>query len=92
MKIIHCADIHLDSPMGTHMTAEKSEMRNAEVLRSFIKLTEYAAENQVRAVIIAGDLFDGDVVKHSTVDAVLSAFEKAYALRHAAQCRTFDRE
>lgn len=80
MKIIHCADIHLDSPMGTHMTAEKSEMRNAEVLRSFIKLTEYAAENQVRAVIIAGDLFDGDVVKHSTVDAVLSAFEKAYSV------------
>ena len=24
MKLIHCADIHLDSPMQTHMTARQA--------------------------------------------------------------------
>ena len=52
MKLIHCADIHLDSPMQTHMTARQAATRSAEVLRSFVRMTQYARENGVRAVII----------------------------------------
>ena len=76
MKLIHCADIHLDSPMQTHMTARQAATRSAEVLRSFVRMTQYARENGVRAVIIAGDLFDGDRVRERTVDAVLDAMQK----------------
>ena len=53
MKLIHCADIHLDSPMQTHMTARQAATRSAEVLRSFVRMTQYARENGLRAVIIA---------------------------------------
>ena len=49
MKLIHCADIHLDSPMQTHMTARQAATRSAEVLRSFVRMTQYARENGVRA-------------------------------------------
>ena len=42
MKLIHCADIHLDSPMQTHMTARQAATRSAEVLRSFVRMTQYA--------------------------------------------------
>lgn len=35
MKLIHCADIHLDSPMQTHMTAQQASVRNTEMLQSF---------------------------------------------------------
>ena len=76
MKLIHCADIHLDSPMQTHMTARQAATRSAEVLRSFVRMTQYARENGVRAVIIAGDLFDGDRVRERTVDVVLDAMQK----------------
>ena len=76
MKLIHCADIHLDSPMETHMTAEQASKRNTEILRSFIRMTEYAEENGVRAVIIAGDLFDGDRVTTRTVETVLDAVRR----------------
>ena len=76
MKFIHCGDIHLDSPMQTHMTAEQAAGRNAEILQSFLRLTEYAQEQGVRAVLIAGDLFDGERVKTRTVDMVLSAMER----------------
>ena len=76
MKLIHCADIHLDSPMQTHMTVRQAAARSAEVLRSFVRMTQYARENGVRAVIIAGDLFDGGRVWERTVDAVLDAMRK----------------
>lgn len=76
MKLIHCADIHLDSRMETHMTSEQASMRNTEIIRSFVRMTEFAKENDVRVIIIAGDLFDGDRIKSRTVDEVLGAIRK----------------
>lgn len=77
MKLIHCADLHLDSPMETHMSARQASTRNTELIRSFVHLTEYAKTNGVRAVLIAGDLFDGDRVRARTVDEILDAMERA---------------
>ena len=57
-KIIHCADLHLDSPMETHMTEEQASIRNTEIIHTFLRLTEYAAKNDVRAVIIVGDMLN----------------------------------
>ena len=76
MKLIHCADIHLDSPMQTHMTAQQASVRNTEMLQSFVRLTEFAQERAVRAVLIAGDLFDGARVRARTVDALLAAIRR----------------
>ena len=71
MKLIHCADLHLDSPMGTHMTMQQASARNTQIIDSFLRLTDFARENGVRAVIIAGDLFDGTRVRSRTVDEFL---------------------
>ena len=75
-KIIHCADLHLDSPMETHMTEEQASIRNTEIIHTFLRLTEYAAKNDVRAVIIAGDMFDGERIKIRTVDEILDAIRR----------------
>lgn len=58
MKIIHCADIHADSKMGTHFTKEQAEIRRNEIVDSFAKMVEFAMENGAKVIIIAGDLFD----------------------------------
>ena len=58
MKIIHCADIHADSKMGTHFTKEQAELRRNEIVDSFSRMVAFAKKNGVKAVIIAGDLFD----------------------------------
>ena len=58
MKLIHCADLHLDSSMTTHLTKEKAKERKAELLASFNRMMEYADRKNVSAVLIAGDLFD----------------------------------
>ena len=78
-KIIHCADLHLDSPMETHMTEEQASIRNTEIIHTFLRLTEYAAKNDVRAVIIAGDMFDGERIKIRTVDEILDGFPRTGA-------------
>ena len=58
MKLIHCADLHLDSPLEANLPPEKVRGRRAELLSSFAKLVRLADENGVSAILIAGDLFD----------------------------------
>ena len=58
MKIIHCADMHLDSKMTANLTKEQARERKGEILRTFSKMVEYAKNHQVSAIIIAGDMFD----------------------------------
>jgi DNA repair exonuclease SbcCD nuclease subunit len=58
MKIIHCADLHLDSKMTANLSKEQAKERKMEILRTFSKMVEYAVKNAVSVIIIAGDLFD----------------------------------
>lgn len=60
MKFIHCADIHLGSKMESRFPKEKSDERKRELRAAFSRLAEYARAHGVRAVILAGDVFDGD--------------------------------
>ncbi len=59
MKIIHCADVHLGSAFE-RLPAEKRAERKRELRATFSSMTEYARREGVRAVMICGDLFDGD--------------------------------
>jgi len=67
MKIIHCGDIHADSKMGTHFTREEAEQRRNEIVDSFANMVSYARENEVRVIIIAGDLFDTKASQQKTI-------------------------
>ncbi|MBQ1233334.1 MAG: DNA repair exonuclease [Clostridia bacterium] len=59
MKILHCADIHLDSVMESNLSPEQAKERKRELLLGFADMVRYGAEHDVRAFLIAGDLFDG---------------------------------
>lgn len=74
MKIIHCADLHLDSKLSANLTGQKKRERKAELLNTFTRMIDYAVEHDVRAVIIAGDLFDTvnvSVTAQNTVKAAI---------------------
>lgn len=58
MKIIHCSDLHLDSKMRSNLNSEKAKERRDEILLTFQKMVKYAKENEVKVIIIAGDMFD----------------------------------
>lgn len=57
MKIIHTADIHLEQPLKS-LGKDKVKERQHEVRESFFNLVDYAKNNNVKVVIISGDLFD----------------------------------
>ena len=75
MKIIHCADIHLDSPLNANMTDRQANERNTEIVQTFVRMTRFAHAHDVRVVLIAGDLFDGARIKRRTVDEILEAIK-----------------
>lgn len=74
MKIIHCADIHLDSNVKDPSLSVKQ--RNHEIRNTFIRMLDYASANGVHAIVIAGDLFDSDVISVKTRDMLLEQFKK----------------
>ncbi len=60
MRFIHCADVHLDTPLqglAQYPGAPVSEIRNA-TRRAFEKLLDAAVTERVDFLIIAGDLYD----------------------------------
>jgi hypothetical protein len=73
MKLIHCADIHLDSRMTAYLPPEKAKERRQEILGTFLRMIDYAAEHDVHHVLIAGDLFDDGNITALTRNAVISA-------------------
>ena len=58
MRLIHCADIHLDSRMNANLSKEKAKERRTELLHTFRRMVEYARTEGIDAILIAGDLFD----------------------------------
>ena len=77
MKIIHCADLHLDSALSTNLPPVKAQERNAELLASFARMVQFAVREQVRSVLIAGDLFDSAYVSARTVSFVAEQIKNA---------------
>lgn len=78
MKILHCSDIHLDSPLAG--LGRKAKQRRDELTASFCSLVAYA-EKHADALVVAGDLFDGAVFSSATLKAVTEAFARAERLK-----------
>jgi len=76
MKIIHCADLHLDSKMETNLSPLKAKERKKEILNTFERMVTYAADNAVAAIIIAGDMFDTARITNLTKTRVLNTIQK----------------
>lgn len=58
MRLIHCADIHLDSKMTANLNPQKAKERKNEILNTFVSMVDYAVSNDVDGILIAGDMFD----------------------------------
>ena len=80
MKLIHCGDIHLDSRMESNLSREKARERNAEICATFTRMIRYGVDHGVRAVLIAGDLFDTNRASAQTVQFVLDRIRDAMGM------------
>ncbi len=74
MKFIHTADLHLDSPLGN---VKNGNERRSELITAFCTMVNYAKNNGVTAVVVAGDMFDGDFALASTIASVAEVIENS---------------
>ena len=80
MKLIHCADLHLDARMTAFLSPEQAKERRGELLRTFLRMVDFAEENDVQAVLIAGDLFDRRQISAAARNTVLDAVRQHPAI------------
>ncbi len=67
ITVIHCADLHFDSPFSGLDSARKAEIRREELRQVFGRITNLARTENADALIISGDLFDSVAVSSQTL-------------------------
>lgn len=75
MKIIHTADLHLESKMGVNLSKQKAEKRRHELLFTFERLANEASRLGVKVIIIAGDMFDTKSLTKKSKEYILNIFK-----------------
>lgn len=91
MKLIHCADLHLESRMDSSFSVRLAKDRRRELLLTYKRMIAYAAEQGVSAVLIAGDLFDSGKVSQRAVRDILSEMQARKEITFFYLCGNHDK-
>lgn len=74
VKILHAADFHLDSAFGS-LPEEKARQRRRESRETVERLVDFANEQGVELLLLAGDLFDSDRLYGETGEQLCRALK-----------------
>lgn len=73
IKIVHCADIHFDTPFRD-VNNKLSKINKEELKEVFSSIINLCKKNQVDVLLLAGDIFDNLTIEKDT----LSFLEKSF--------------
>lgn len=73
LRLIHCADLHLDARMESSLPREKAKERRLEILRTFTRLVDEAEKIEADGILLCGDLFDAKTISARARNCVLDA-------------------
>ena len=77
MKFIHMADMHFDAPFTVLNTKSNlGEKRRLEQREVFKKVITYIKENNIEYLFIAGDLYENEYIRETTIRYINSLFEE----------------
>ena len=77
MKFVHIADMHFDTPFRMLSDrADLGEIRRLDQRKSFKKMIEYIKENKIPYLFIAGDLYDNEYIRESTIRYINDMFKE----------------
>jgi DNA repair protein SbcD/Mre11 len=67
-RFIHAADVHLDSPLRSLALRDPdlAELIGTATRRAFVRIIDLCLDEQVDALLLAGDLYDGDQTSMKT--------------------------
>lgn len=77
MKFVHIADIHFDQSFTTlDSLAQAGEERRLDQRKAFRKVIEYVRDNKIPYLWIAGDLYENETVRESTIQNINTWFQE----------------
>ena len=77
MKFVHIADMHFDMPFTLLSNrADLGEIRRVDQRRAFQKIIEYIKENQIPYLFIAGDFYEQEYIRESTINYISNLMEQ----------------
>ena len=74
VKILHAADLHMDSPFDS-LPPEKAMARRREQRENLMRLSRIVRDEGVQLVLLAGDLFDSAASCADTGETLVAALE-----------------
>jgi len=79
-RFVHTADLHLDSPLRSlaMRNGELAEMIGDATRQALIAIVHLCIDEQVDALIIAGDLYDGDQTSMKTARFLASQMQRLH--------------
>ena len=77
MKFVHIADIHFDTPFTTlNIRGNFGKIRRLDQREIFKKIIQYIQENNINCFFIAGDFYEHDYIRKSTIEYINELFKK----------------
>ena len=79
MKFVHIADMHFDMPFKSLVKGNDTtlgELRRLEQRKVFRDIVEYIKENNIPYFFIAGDLYEQEYTKESTIHYINELFKQ----------------
>jgi len=77
MKFVHIADMHLDTPFRMLSDrADLGEIRRLDQRKAFKKMIEYIKQNEISYLFIAGDLYNNEYIRESTIEYINNLFKE----------------
>ncbi len=74
-RFVHCADVHFDKPFRTTSRSARQQLANS-ARDTFSDLVDLCISEQVHALLVAGDLFDGERLALRTEEFMLAQLER----------------
>ena len=76
MKFVHIADMHFDMPFTVLSKNGLAEERRLNQRNVFNKMINYIKENNIEYLFIAGDLYENEYVRKSTIEYINNCFKQ----------------
>ena len=77
LKMLHCADIHIDTPFTSlGSETDKSSIRRQDLKETFHKIVDLARVEKVDLLLVSGDLYEHSYVRKSTIHFINDCFGK----------------
>ena len=76
MKFIHIADMHFDMPFTVLSKNGLAKERRLDQRNAFNKMINYIRDNNIEYLFIAGDLYENEYVRKSTIEYINNCFKQ----------------